>query len=228
MKGTEEKLAHATFSEIPQQFLEYMKMMNINTKKTKDNKNKWSKKEIRRKLESRKRKNFGKIHPIESYLLPTKLKFIESFIPLGYNPDLVESIIENGISSYSFNLMTQLITIHQKEEKKKEGQPISVISLMQPEELKRFNLSRKQVNILDKNMMEEGTTQIQDEEGSEGFISDMGSDIDSDEAKDFVVELDERERYTKVENPAIRNKILPESKQLFLRDKIPEKKSEEW
>lgn len=112
-----------------------MKMMNINTKKAKDSKNKWSKREIRRKLESRKRKNFGKEHPIEQYLQPTKQKFIESFVPLGYSHSLVETIIEEGISSYSFNLMTQLITLHQKQEKKKENLPINITSLMKEDEL---------------------------------------------------------------------------------------------
>lgn len=89
-------------------------------------------------------------------------------------------------------------------------------------------MSKRQVNILDSNMVHEKTAAPLDDEGSDGFISDMGSDIDSDEVKDFVVELDDRDRYKKVENPVIRNKIMPESTQLFLRDKIPEKKSEEW
>jgi hypothetical protein len=58
-------------------------------------------------------------HLIDTYLDPTKKKFVESFKPLGFDPALVESIVEEGISTYSFNLMTQMIALHQKAEQRK-------------------------------------------------------------------------------------------------------------
>lgn len=42
------------------------------------------------------------------------------------------------------------------------------------------------------------------------------------------MELDDRDRYRKGGDAAVKGKILPERRELYLKDSIPEKKSEEW
>ena len=227
-KESQEKLANSTFSEIPRQFLEYMKMMKIVPKKTKDSKNKWSKREIRRKLESRKKKNVNKVHPIVKYLQPLQTKFEKSFKPLGYDIQIVERILKEGIPAHSFNLMTEIISQIEQERTNHVMKPIQIASLYNEEVINLKGMEGKEgMGMIRK--LEEEEFIVLDEEMNEGAGDDSESFEDEEDIKDYVLDINAKEKTVRIEkNEQIRRKILPQRMQLFTRDKIPLKKTEEW
>jgi hypothetical protein len=151
-----------------------MKRMNLEPKKVKDSKEKNSKNEIKKKLEARKKKNSSKVHTIVEYLSELKGKFINEVKPLGYNQNLVEEILMNGLQAKEFNLLSEIVAKKEKEVQEKDQQPMQIRKL----------------------------------------------DADYTELLPSLVKnntIDEEEM-----------KVRPDRKDLYIRDKVPEKKSKEW
>lgn len=70
-------------------------------------------------------------------------------MPLGYNRELVESIIDKGIPCHSFNLLTQIISLYNKKHEKKLEKKITVATLLDDKETQGLNLERRQIDVLD-------------------------------------------------------------------------------
>lgn len=151
-----------------------MKRMNLEPKKVKDSKEKNSKNEIKKKLEARKKKNSAKVHTIVEFLSEQKSKFLNEVKPLGYNQNMVEEIMMNGLQAKEFNLVSEIVAKLEREIQEKEMQPMQIRKL--------------------------------DADYSELLPSLVKSNL-----------IDEEEM-----------KVRPDRKDLYIRDKVPEKKSKEW
>jgi len=212
VKDNQERLAHATFAELPKQFLEYMKLIGINLKKVNDPKNKRSKREIKSKLENRKKKNASRPHPVLNYLKPLEKIFIDRFKPLGFDMILVNKIVRHGIQANSFNLMIENIAKEENEILEKEKEPIKVAELCEENEYLDMNKKAKKEFLK---------------------ADDLISKVDFDEEN--IIGQAVRQAVTLIENGADvaqslkkKQRILPEMIHLFPKDSMPKKKTEEW
>jgi hypothetical protein len=132
LKGNPENLAKKTFKQIPKQFLEYYLAREMYPKKNTDSKVTTSKREIKKKLEEKRRKSEKTVHPIVEYLSHIEKSFIESVQPVGYNLEIVKDIIENwGLRAYEFNLLAELVAEREKELEESENKPIKMPELAQ-------------------------------------------------------------------------------------------------
>ena len=92
-----------------------MKLIGVNIKKTGNNKNERSKREIKDELLNRKNVNINREHPILKFLEPKRDEFIKKFEPLDFDMGIVRDIVKKGIPANSFNLMIERIAKKENE-----------------------------------------------------------------------------------------------------------------
>ena len=99
-------------------------------KKNSDSKTVISKREIKARLENRRKKNLLSPHPVVTFLADQEKSFLETIEPLGYPKEHVYSIVDKGLRALEFNLLAELVAQREKEIAQQEDNPIALEALM--------------------------------------------------------------------------------------------------
>lgn len=125
------KLALEMFNEIPKQFLLYMSKNGIKTNKKEKTVSgiKITKKDFLAKFESRKTPNKLKVDIIKKMMEERRDNFRQKQLPLGYEKEIVDQILNKRIAAPDFKLMSEKIAKAQKKRDVIENQPIDIQDL---------------------------------------------------------------------------------------------------
>ena len=172
----------------------------IFNKNNDNNKSLSSKKEIKKRLISKKNRNKNTVHPIVSYLSYNESSFKKEIMRIGYNEKLVEEIMQTGISTHDFNLFAEIISHKEKEIVEQDNKPINI-----------SNTNNANDNIDTSNNMN-GNNEVQ-----------MNSNTNIN--RNNTINSNNRIYES---NLNLYNKLKPTTVNLYTKDKVPKHEYHEW